>query len=234
MVYCKKCGKKNKDDAKFCTKCGAPIKVQKEDKKHEKKVEGIAEDVKEIGEKVGKKIEQTAQAFGKEAGELGKRIEKRFDSAGKGFEGWYDRNFGVFGPLVSSFLGLIILRIIIMVMDFAADGVPILTEVSRFLYTYLLLFFVLILLSSYGSYFSRRYKKQFRWFSPVFSAIGFVIFLWLAAKFLIILNGSLDIPVLETIASFIETYLIMIFVFVLFVGYIVLMFMVSIERNSKQ
>lgn len=30
MVYCPKCGKKNEEDAEFCSGCGAPIQIQKQ------------------------------------------------------------------------------------------------------------------------------------------------------------------------------------------------------------
>ncbi|MDI9623619.1 MAG: zinc-ribbon domain-containing protein [Methanothermobacter sp.] len=29
MVYCPKCGKKNEEDAEFCSGCGAPLQMQK-------------------------------------------------------------------------------------------------------------------------------------------------------------------------------------------------------------
>ena len=36
MIYCSKCGKKNKDDTKFCIYCGTPLKVDKKDKTSDK------------------------------------------------------------------------------------------------------------------------------------------------------------------------------------------------------
>jgi len=221
MVYCNKCGKKNEDNARFCIKCGSSLKLEKN-----KKEEELAEKIKKIGEKVGKKIEKTAE-------EVGKQVEKSVEQAGKGFGSWYYRTFGVFGPLVSSFLGLIILRFIIEILSLSSTEVTVLGVISEFLYDYILLFFILMLLSSYNSYFYRHYKRQFRWFYPVFSAIGFGVFLWLAAKILLILDTSLDIPILASIASFIETYLVLISIFVLLIGYIYQMFTVSMtkERN---
>jgi hypothetical protein len=204
MVYCNKCGKKNEDNARFCIKCGSSLKLEKN-----KKEEELTEKVKKIGEKVGKKIEKTAE-------EVGKQVEKSVEQAGKGFGSWYYRTFGVFGPLVSSFLGLIILRFIIEILSLSSTEVTVLGVISEFLYDYILLFFILMLLSSYNSYFYRHYKRQ-----------------WLAAKILLILDTSLDIPILASIASFIETYLVLISIFVLLIGYIYQMFTVSMtkERN---
>jgi len=54
MVYCTKCGTKNEEDAKHCTKCGANLKVSQE-----KSVEKRA---KEWGEEFGKRAEE--ECFG--------------------------------------------------------------------------------------------------------------------------------------------------------------------------
>lgn len=234
MVYCSKCGKKNKVNTNFCINCGFELIVDKKDKTPEKKVEDIAEDIKDRGEKLGKKIEKVAETFGKEADDFGKRIEKRFDKAGKGFESWYYRSFGVFGPLVTSFLGLIILRFVIGIMSYLADDIITLGEIGDLLYSYLLWFFGLMLLSSYNTYFYKKYKKQYRWISPIFSSIGFVVFIWLGAKILKILGTNFDISFLSTIAYYINTYLIFIFVLALFIGYVYHLFMLTLGDHSKQ
>ena len=57
MVYCNECGKKNDDDAQYCTKCGNYI------------AEGSAFE---------KNIEKAAEEFGRKAEQFGKRMEKRF------------------------------------------------------------------------------------------------------------------------------------------------------------
>ena len=233
MVYCSKCGKKNEDDAEFCSKCGAPLikKFKEESTSFEKKVEDFAEDAEKLGDKTGKKVEEVAKRFGEAADEIGKRFEKKMDKAGKEFESWFDQTFGIARPLISSFFGLIILRFIIEVMARSVDDFPVLSDLSMFLYSYLLLFFVLMLLSSYNSYFYSKYKKKYRWFSPFFSSIGFIILIWIVSKIFIILDNALDIPALAIIASFIENYIIAIFVFVLIIGYLVLMFRASTEKS---
>jgi hypothetical protein len=217
MVYCSKCGEENKDDTKFCIHCGTQIKGKKE--KTPEKDEDIYEDIKEMGKRVNKKIEDAAESFGKKADDFGKNIEKRFDKAGKGVESWYDRSYGIFGPLITSFLGLIILRFIIGVMSYLRVEIITLGEISDILYTYLLWFFGLMLLSSYNTYFYKRYKKQYRWISPVFSAIGFVISIWIGAKILVVIGNNFSINFLLTIAYYINTYLIFILVIALFIGY---------------
>ena len=61
MVYCTKCGTKNKEDAKHCSKCGADLEVSRE-KRLEKRVE-------EWGEEFGRRAEEWGEQFGKRAEE---------------------------------------------------------------------------------------------------------------------------------------------------------------------
>ena len=96
-LYCTKCGLKNKDNADFCTKCGTKLDL-KEDEKTEQ--EGISKQV----EKAGAAIERAAKDFGDAAERMGKRIEQKMEKTGKEFENWYDKKFGIFGPLIWSFL----------------------------------------------------------------------------------------------------------------------------------
>jgi len=211
MVYCSKCGKKNKDDAKFCNKCGNSLEIKKGKTVFEQKVEDFAEGM----------------------GRLGKKAENGIEKATKGVESRYNKTFGVFGPLVSAFFGLIILRFIIEFLVLSADEEPVLGYIGGFFYDYLLWFFGLFLLSSYNSYFYRKYKKSYRWVSPVFTALGFTVFFWLAQKLFVILDNKLDVPTLATVASYIDTYLVAIFVFVLLLGYFIVLFMLFLEKYKK-
>jgi len=54
MVYCVKCGTKNEEGAKYCSKCGVSLKIS-EEKSLEKRAE-------EWGERVGKRAEE--ECFG--------------------------------------------------------------------------------------------------------------------------------------------------------------------------
>ena len=61
MVYCTKCGTKNEEDAKHCSKCGADLEVSRE-KRFEKRAE-------EWGEEIGRRAEEWGEQFGKRAEE---------------------------------------------------------------------------------------------------------------------------------------------------------------------
>lgn len=219
-MYCTKCGLKNEDDAEFCTKCGIELINQEHGKK-------MGEDINRQSEKVGEKVDRVARNFGDAADRIGKRIEERFENVGKGFDHWYDKKFGIIGPLIWSFLGIIILRIIIEAL--AISSITTLVHISDFLYENFILLFGIILISSYNTFFYRKYKEHYRWFSPVISTAVFIVGLWILANILIIIEN----PFLFSIASFIETYLIAIFIIILIVSYAFIMVIQPFSKENK-
>ena len=62
MVYCNECGKKNDDDAQYCTKCGNYIA---KDSPIEKNIDKYAEEFGRKAEQFGKRIEKKAKEFAK-------------------------------------------------------------------------------------------------------------------------------------------------------------------------
>jgi hypothetical protein len=229
-----KCGSKNADNADFCSTCGAQLNKPEQDIREKQREEEDAETVEEYTVKVKKRNEQTVKNVGEVVEKVGKHVEQRIDQVGKNFEQWYDKTLGIFGPLIWSFLGLIILRLVIGVMTFAADDVPVVGRVSTFLYEYLLLFFGVMVLAAYNSYFYRRYKKYYRWVSPVFSTVVFVIVLWVASRFFLVLDAELDVSILVTISSYIEKYLIVIFVVIILLSYGFMLVFLPLEKEAKK
>ena len=57
MVYCTRCGFRNLDEAKYCSKCGADLEVPQE--------ESWDERVEKWGEEFGKQMEEWGEDFGK-------------------------------------------------------------------------------------------------------------------------------------------------------------------------
>jgi ribosomal protein L40E len=222
MVYCSKCGAKNDDNAEFCSKCGKKMFTYNKKDKFEKQAK-----------KTEKLIEEKAEQFGEAIEKAGKRFELKMENTFKDFQKWYDNKFKIIGPLIWSFLGLIILRFIILLFK-NADDIDVLMEIGDFLYSYLLILFGLMLLNTYNSYFNRVYKKQYRLVSPAVSVISFVISLWIISKIFIILDTNLDIAILTTIANFINNYIILIFVIVLLLSYIFVLFIVPFEKDNKK
>ena len=62
MPYCSECGKKNDDDAQYCTKCGNYIAASSD---FEKDVDKFAEEFGRKAEQFGKRIEKKAKEFAK-------------------------------------------------------------------------------------------------------------------------------------------------------------------------
>jgi ribosomal protein L40E len=222
MTYCTKCGKKNDDDAEFCDKCGVSLDIK--DKK---------DSIKKPTKKTEKKIEKKAEEFGKSIEKAGMRFESKIDNSIKNFQKWYDNKFKLFGPLIWSFLGLIILRLIISGMNRSGDDIVVFGEIGDLLYSYLLIFFCLMLMNFYNSYLNRIYKKQYRYIYPAISTISCIVTLWIISKILIILDTHLAVPFLSSIANFIDEYIFVIFIVILVLSYFIELFIKPLAKEMS-
>lgn len=234
MIYCTKCGKKNDDDAQYCSKCGNSLNnTIIKDTSFEKQIENFADGVERVGKTAGEKIEKAAEKLGKGTQDIGKRLEKATDRAGSYIDNWWDHTFKIFGPLVSSFIVIIVLRLIIEGLRIGAEDTPILGEVSDLLLEYLLLIFVVILVSSYSSYFSRKYKT-FQWISPIIIAVVIVVVSFIIVNILSVIGTSIgDLELANAETEWREKYMLMIFVIVLLVGYLIKVATVALEKGEK-
>jgi hypothetical protein len=160
------------------------------------------------------------------------QFEQRLEQINQRSENWYNRTFGVFRPLLESFIFLIIFRIIIMIMSLPNEQTPQIAIVADILLGYLLPFFALSLLSNYTGYFSRKSFK-FKIFSPLFYAIFFVLFCWILTRILFDFSTHFSIPELETAVVSFENSLPTIFVTVLLIGYLFLMLSLPKEQKNK-
>lgn len=234
MVYCTNCGKKNDDNVQYCSKCGNSLtNTINKDTSFEKQIQGFASDVERIGKTAGKNIENAAEKLGKETQNIGKRLEKATDSAGNYIDNWWDRSFGIFGPLISSFISLIVLRLIIEGLRIGSEDTPVLGQVSNLLLEYLLLIFILILVSSYNSYFSRKYKT-FQWISPIIIAVVIFVVSLIAVNILSVIGTSIGDPKLANAEiEWREKYMMMIFVIILLVGYLIKVATIAWDKDKK-
>ncbi|NYT12067.1 MAG: PspC domain-containing protein [Methanomassiliicoccales archaeon] len=212
MRYCNNCGHENMDDAQYCNNCGRSLKPD-------------AYQQKEKGD-----FERRIDDFAQEMGALGKRVEKEFNSRGGDFESWSDSTLGILGPLIWSLIGLAFLVLIIGVMSLIGNSVQTFHDIADFLLANIWLIFALGLLFSYSNFFSRRYKEKFRWVQPIFTALGIVFGLWIASEIMFILATNFNIEFLETISSIMSTYLGVIFIVILAIGYVV--FLISLMSST--
>ena len=107
-------------------------------------------------------------------------------------------------------------------------------EVSDLLLDYLLLIFVLILFSSYCSYFSRKYKL-FQWFTPIFIAVILVVLFLIVVNIMSIIGNSIgDLELVNAVIEWREKYIVMMFVIILLVGYLIKVASLAWEKDQKK
>ncbi len=230
MVNCPKCGTKNDDTALFCTHCGVSLRSDV-GSTIEQQAKQFAQNMEQVGKKVGEQMTQAAKKVQETTQKETRRFEKRMDRASHHVENWYQKTFGVFGPLLESFIFLIIFRVVIMVMELPNERTPEISTAGAILLVYILPLFALNLLSNYTQYFSRKFFPV-KVFSPLLYAIFFVLFCWVISKILYDASTHFQISDLRTAAVSLESSLPGIFVFVLLIGYVILM--VNLPRDQKK
>jgi len=187
--------------------------------------------MEQMGKNLGESMTHVAKRIQGDSRDMGKRFEQRVDQVGKNVENWYDRTFGIFGPLLSSFIFLIIFRIAIMIMEIPSMQTLETNKVAAILLVYIIPLFLVTLLSNYIQYFARKSYK-FRVFSPLFYAITLILLLWIIAKILYDASVSFALSDLGTAAASLETNLPTIFIFALLIGDVILF--LSIPRDQER
>ncbi len=232
MVDCPKCGKKNEDGAFFCTNCGTSLRSDV-GSTIEQRAKQFAQDMEQIGKKTGERMAQTAKQFHESTQETARRFEQRMDQVSRHTENWYDRTFGIFGPLLSSFVFLIVFRLILVVMQLPSVQPPEVHTVADILIPYVLPLFAISLFSNYTSYFAKKYFR-FRIFSPLLYAVAIVLVFWILSRILFDAGNRFAIPDLRASALSLESSLPTIFVFVLLIGYVILALNMPKDGGKKQ
>lgn len=231
MKECMNCRTSNGDDAAFCTTCGASLDPTVSSA-IERQAKTFAQNMEQMGKNLGESMKDATKRIQDRSQHIGKRIEERVDVATHAVESWYDTTFGIFGPLLQSFLFLIILRFAILLVHMSAPYVQDIDVIASTIHLYLLPLFGATLLANYTTYFAKKSEK-FRIFSPLLHAIVFTIILWIVAQLLHTLSDRLVIEALNTAAVTIESMLPALFVLVLLIGYVVLAMNMSREPEQK-
>jgi zinc-ribbon domain len=231
MVNCPKCGNKNDDDATFCTHCGISLHSEI-GSTIEYQAKQFAKNMEQMGKIAGEHMAQTAKQIHESSQDRARHFEHRIDKVSRHAENWYDNTFGLIGPLLSSFIFLIVFRLAIAVMEIPSVQTPEMNTIAAILLIYVLPLFAVTLLSNYTKYFARK-SYQFRMFSPLFYAITFILFLWIIAKILHEVSVRFTISDLGTAAVFLENNLPTIFIFVLLIGYVILIMNMPRDYEKK-
>lgn len=161
--------------------------------------------------------------FAEEVGDIGNRIGKRFEESGEQWDSWFHRTFGVVGPLISSVLGLLVFALVIWVVGIANfSGSTFLLAIRSFLMSSIGLFFLIFLFFSYASYFSKINRKAYAPFSPLVTAAGIGIVLWIIGHVFGLVGDYTGVMMLSLTGQFLNgIVLFQIFFVVLLIGYVV-------------
>jgi len=132
----------------------------------------------------------------------------------------FDRTFKVGGPLIKTFLGMIFLLLIIEISRALSGGSDFAGSFAEFLNDSLLLFFLIILLSSYSGYLSRSYPREHSALAPLIAAVVVTFYLWVVANVFDLLGASDGNETLSTMGDLLFSILYIIFLLILLLGYI--------------
>lgn len=179
---------------------------------------------------------EAGRKMGNAFGQLGKTWGKEVHGGGDRFENWWDQTLGFAAPLVSGFIGVVILLFAIVAMGIIAalsEHEDFWNDLVSFVERNLWLFIGLIFLNSFSNYFRRRYRKSWRWVLPLPIAVGFLGGLWIFAQVLEIAQVDLGNPRWGDLSSDIELLLPVIFVLVLVLGYLMVFWITIGERGDE-
>ena len=196
MKTCPSCHKSNPEEASFCQHCGT-----------------------QLNETAEKKLERNMDHFGEEVEQIGKKIEDSFKTTGKQVETWYDKTFGIFGPVLSALIAFVILYIVIIMISFFGQTRPWILEIKNFLEPLLLIFLIVFLLSSFSNYFSKKIRP-FRLLSPIIGAIVFMVWFWVGINILAIVATQFNLELIQTFTSFFEALIFPLALLILLIGYV--------------
>jgi hypothetical protein len=108
----------------------------------------------------------------------------------------------------------------------------VLSDLSGALYMYILWFFFSMFLSSYNTYFYKKYPERYQWIYPMIGAICFIFTLWILTQVAFAVEDTLQISFIIDLAKNIQTYYIIIFIAVLLISYGAML--LNLENNSKK
>ncbi len=162
----------------------------------------------------------------------GEEIGRAFQRAGKGAETWWDRTFGILGPLILALIGFVVLVVIIVGIGIISNR-EVWDHIGEFLQKYALLLLFVMLLGSYSDYLSRRHRQSYKWFGPVIAAVVTVIWIWIAVQILLILGSDLDVSGLRWLAGLLDLLMPVVFVLIIAIGYMVLLLQRELSLPSR-
>jgi len=180
---------------------------------------------------LGKGVEQ----FAEEVGKLGEKFGSHYEKKGKEMEGWSHQTLGVVGPLISSVLGVILLAVLLWVLNMINIplGVGLLHNIHAFLAVHIGWFFLLFIFFSYTSYMSKLSPHVYRPLSPIVSAAGITVAVWIIASAVKVVNISMGSVTLAGVSAFLEGSIGTVFCILILIGYLILIFGGAVKIHKR-
>lgn len=226
MTTCKNCKTPYDSDSKYCKSCGQKISFDTLEERFEKNVEEFAQGMEQIATSVGQSIAKNAKNITSNAGEKTRTMEQKVTKASNDFQHWYDKTFKFLGPLISSFIFVILFRLGLAVFELSSAEWPKSSTIASIILSYGLYLFLVIVVSNYTTYFAKK-NFSFKIFSPVFHSICFILGLYIGAQILFSISTELSVATLDRIGTVIIQNLAPLFVFFLLINYVVLVLNMS-------
>lgn len=187
--------------------------------------------VKKYAGKTEKEWREWGEEFGKSMEKVGEDFEKRMEERGKlkkRYRSWMFETFGFIGPIIGSIISIFILVIGIWILRtinmYLADAF--ISMLSDFLYSNIQLFFLASLFFGYCNYFSRRYAKNYRIFSPIVNSLNIVFVIWILASIFVLIGIYSWIYIFSDISYFLLRNL-----FILFIAFAVIGYILELEKS---
>lgn len=132
----------------------------------------------------------------------------------------FDRSFKGAGPLLKAFIGIIFVLLVVEIFDVLSDSSEFADRTGDLLGDNLILIFIMMLLSVYSGYSSRRMPKEHSMVAPIIAAVLITFALWMMARLMQITGDAADVGALSTMGDILNTILYIIFLLVILLGYI--------------
>lgn len=179
--------------------------------------------------KTAREWKDWGQTSGKDMGEAGKCCVEQFGNDMQHGRHWRESrsgmwiySLGIAGPLIGSVIGMFFLVVGVVFLNLINLILwsPFISAVAGFLWANISIFFVLMLFMGYGKYLSRMHPLAAWIFPPIAACVGIVIFLWIGAFILGLLNTHINSAFIADIALYINQNLFGIFFVLLVFFYI--------------
>jgi len=207
-------------------------------KPNEKKYAGkTREEWRNWGERFGKRLEIGGRNVEEELEKLSRDLRQEMKRKGKRIEvkckTVFLGTFGLIGPLIGSVFGLILLALGIWFLNLINVNLhnEFILLLSAFLSTNLPWFFGAMLFFSYSKYFARGYPEIYWLFSPLVTSVGLVIFVWIIAWMLNIINLFTHNATVESASFFLYENLLKIFILFLVLAYVIMIVWKSVAKE---